>query len=232
MNGNSRDSLQVRESVRKIGTTRRSVSGTYMFRGETPIQFESTLERDFLIRKAFSRSVLNVVSQPIRIPFQTRDGRNFHYTPDFLVYYRLGSRDYLDYPLPMLVEVKPESEWQARWRDWLPKWKAAYRYAREQGWLFKIQDESRIRDQALRNIKFLERFSRMSFPETETGDLIQNLSEMGSAPVHYLLSRHYPGIYRPQGLAHIWHLLATQKLECDMSRLLNDTTTVWVTADE
>src|SRR5699024_1541208 len=104
MNGNSRDNLQVRESVRKIGTTRRSVSGTYIFRGETPIQFESTLERDFLIRKAFSRSVLDVISQPVRIPFQTRDGRSFHYTPDFLVYYRLGSRDHLDYPYPVLVE--------------------------------------------------------------------------------------------------------------------------------
>lgn len=232
MNGNNRDMLQIRESVRKIGTTRRSVSGTYMFRGETPIQFESTLERDFLIKKAFSRSVLDVISQPVRIPFKTRDGRSFQYTPDFLVYYRLGCRDYLDYPCPVLVEIKPASEWRARWRDWLPKWKAAYRYAREQGWLFTIQDESRIRDQALRNIKFLERFKRMSFPQAEKEEVLQNLTEMGSAPVHYLLSRHFMGIYRPKGQSLIWHLLATQELESDLSRPLNDTTTLWVPTDE
>ncbi|HAY17330.1 MAG TPA: heteromeric transposase endonuclease subunit TnsA, partial [Halomonas sp.] len=35
-------------SVRKIGPTRRSVSGYYAFRGEESIAFESTLERDFL----------------------------------------------------------------------------------------------------------------------------------------------------------------------------------------
>ena len=52
-------------SVRKIGPTRRSVSGYYAFRGEESIAFESTLERDFLIKADFDVSVLGVISQRI-----------------------------------------------------------------------------------------------------------------------------------------------------------------------
>lgn len=57
MNRNSRDEFAPMQQVRKIGPTRRSVSGVYAFRGERSIEFESTLERDFLMRVEFSQPV-------------------------------------------------------------------------------------------------------------------------------------------------------------------------------
>jgi hypothetical protein len=51
---------------------------------------------------------------------------------------------------------------------------------------------------------------------------------MGMATVDYLLARHFPGIYRAEGIAHLWHLLATRKIDCDISRPLNMFTEVWV----
>lgn len=218
--------------TRKIKPTRRSVSGIYSFRGETAVPFESTLERDFIIRKEFNQSVLDIIPQPCQIPFTTKNGRKHIYTPDFLVYYRLGNRAYPEFPRPVLIEVKPGLEWRKHWREWLPKWKAAYRFAVERDWLFHIQDESRIRDQTLANIQFLERYKRMNFPLEESLWVISNLREMGSAPFHFLLARHFMGIYRAQGIAHLWHLLATRQLECDISRPLNDQTELWVTTDE
>ncbi|TQV64428.1 MAG: heteromeric transposase endonuclease subunit TnsA [Halothiobacillaceae bacterium] len=218
--------------TRPIKPTRRSVSGVYSFRGETAVPYESTLERDFIIRKEFNQSVLDIIPQPCQIPFTTKNGRKHIYTPDFLVYYRLGNRAYPEFPKPVLVEVKPEVEWRKHWRDWLPKWKAAYRFAQEQGWEFHIQDESRIRDQTLSNIQFLDRYKRMSFPAEESRWVIKNLRAMGSAPVHFLLARHFMGIYQAQGLAHLWHLLATRQLDCDISMPLNDQTVLWVTTDE
>jgi hypothetical protein len=219
--------------TRRIKPTRRSVSGVYMFRGETAVEFESTLERDFLVRTEFSLSALCVIPQPCQIPFlDTVTGRHETYTPDFLVYHRLGNRSYEDYPKPVLVEVKPESEWRAHWRRWLPKWKAAYRYAQEQGWVFHIRDESRIRDQALSSITFLSRYRRMAFPEEESRWVIETVAQMGCATVDYLLVRHFMGIYRAQGIAHLWHLLATRRLDCDVSRPLNDATELWVPSDE
>jgi len=159
MHTNSCDEVQPRQ-MRKIKPTRRSVSGVYAFRGNSMVAYESTLERDFLIRTEFSLNVLDVIPQPAEIPFVSSNGRTYTYTPDFLVYYRLGSHSYDDYPKPVLVEVKPETEWRRHWREWLPKWKAAWSYARSQGWEFHIRDESRIRDQMFDNIRFLERYKR------------------------------------------------------------------------
>lgn len=214
--------------MRPIGVTRRSVSGIYAFRGETAIPFESTLERDFLIRKEFCLVVLEVIPQPVQIPFVASNGQSYTYTPDFLVYYRLGNRVYGEYPKPILVEVKPRAEWKKHWREWLPKWKAAYRYAREQGWEFRIHDESRIRDQVLENIRFLDRYKRTQFPIEETRCVIESVQQMGGAPLHYLLAKHFMGIYKAEGIAHIWHLLATRQLDCDITLPLNDFTELWV----
>lgn len=218
--------------TRKIGPTRRSVSGIHAFRGETAIPYESTLERDFLIRREFSLAVLDVIPQPCQIPFVSGNGQRYTYTPDFLVYYRLGDMSYHDYPKPTLVEVKPRAEWRKHWREWLPKWKAAYRHAKEQGWEFRIHDESRIRDQALDNIRFLERYTRIQVPLEESRWIIENLRQMGSAPLHYLLARHFMGIYRKEGIAHVWHLLATRQLDCDISRPLSENTELWVASHD
>lgn len=218
--------------MRKIRPTRRSVSGYFMFRGQESIAYESTLERDFLIRTAFFLHVLDVIPQPAQIPFVGHDGRSYRYTPDFLVYYRLGSESWMAYPKPILVEVKPEQAWRQHWRAWLPKWKAAWRYAQENGWEFHIRDESRIRDGVFKNIQFLQRYKPMTFPTEESRWVISSLQEMGSAPFHYLLARHFAGSARGEGISHLWHLLATRQLECDISRPLDQHTELWIPADD
>ncbi len=220
--------LVLPKQTRKIRPTRRSVSGVYAFRGETPIAFESTLERDFLIKAEFALDVLDVIPQPVQIPFIHPNGQTFIYTPDFLVYFRLGTHKLGDYPKPVLVEVKPQNEWRKHWRQWLSKWKAARRYAQQQGWIFHIHDESRIQGQALSNIRFLDVYKRMQFPIEESRWVIENLQSMGIASIDYLLSRHFMGIYRDRGMAHIWHLVATRQLECDINRPLNQFTELWV----
>lgn len=231
MTGNSCDCVKPRQ-MRKIGPTRRSVSGVYVFRGETPIPFESTLERDFLIRQEFSLHVLDIIPQPCQVPFVGANGQTYTYTPDFLVYYRLGNRHYDNYPKPLLAEVKPREAWRKHWREWRPKWRAAYRYAMEQGWTFRVKDESRIRDQSLANIQFLARYKRMQFAVEESRSVVESVRGMGSAPFHYLLARHFMGLYRAEGIAHLWHLLAMRQLDCDISRPLNDFTEFWVPVDE
>lgn len=203
-----------------------------MFRRESPIAYESSLERDFLIRKEFFLNVLDIVPQPVQIPFTGTNGRSYTYTPDFLVVYRLGNREYPGYPKPALIEVKERKEWRKHWRRWAKKWKAAMRYARDQGWAFHIHDESRIRDQVLENIRFLERYKRMQFAEQESEWVIENLADIGSAPLDRILQLHFQGIARPEGIAHLWHLLAMRRLECDISRPLTNFTELWVPTDE
>ncbi len=231
MTRNSCDYLTPQQ-VRKISPTRRSVSGVYAFRGETGVPYESTLERDFIIRKEFCLSVLDIISQPCEIPFIGKNGQTYTYTPDFLIYYRLGDTAYHDFPKPILVEVKPEIMWRKHWQKWMPKWKAAYRYAKEHEWIFHIHDESRIRDQTFNNIHFLERYKRMDFAKEESSWIIENVRQMGSAAFHFILARHFMGIYKVEGISHIWHLLATRQLDCDITQPLNDFTELWVSNSE
>jgi hypothetical protein len=231
MGRNSCDEPIKPSQQRKIGPTRRSVSGLYAFRGDTQIQFESTLERDFLIRTEFSLSVIDVIPQPARIPFKSNGSLRI-YTPDFLVYYRLGSRDPDYFPCPILVEVKPRELWQRNKIKWLPKWKAAHRYAADLGWVFHIRDESRIRDQALENIRFLELYKHMTFSREESDWVLEGIRAMGSAPIHYILTRYFMGAIRAHGLALLWHLLAKRKLDCDISQPLTEFTELWIPTNE
>lgn len=231
MSTNSRNPVKPHQ-VRQISPTHRSVSGIYAFKGESSIAYESTLERDFLIRTEYFLDVLDVIPQPTAIPFKAKNGRQYTYTPDFLVYYRLGSYGYENYPKPMLVEVKPASEWTMHWRRWLPKWKAAYRHAKEQGWLFHIYDESRIRDQTFKNIKFLERYKRLHFPKEELRAVLESVYNMGAATMDHLLAKHFMGMYRAEGIALIWHLLATRQLDCEIHLPLRDSTVLWIAAHD
>ena len=217
---------------RKIGPTRRSVSGIHVFRNQAGIPFESTLERDFLIRTEFFLGVSEIVAQPIQIPFRTANGREATYTPDFLVVYRLGNRAYPEYPKPKLIEVKPERQWRKHWRRWSPKWRAAMRTAKDQGWTFHIRDESRIRDTALRNIRFLQRYRRMQFSRDDSEWLLDTIRTIGSAQMRYLVDERLAAGRPSVGIAHLWHLLATRRLDCDISRPLNRNTEVWIPTNE
>ena len=149
------------QQVREINPTRRSVSGNYPFRGQVSVSYESTLERDFIVKKEFDITVIQVIPQPVSIPFSI-NGRTYQYTPDFLVLFDTTSKK-----KGLLVEVKPENEWRKNWRSWLPKWKAAYRWCHDHDFIFHIFDENRIRDTYLENIKLLNRFKTHINPPEE-----------------------------------------------------------------
>ena len=223
------NALEIPQQTRKIRPTRRSVSGIFSFRGQVSIPFESTLERDFLVKKEFSQIVLEVIPQPVQIPFVASNGRTFTYTPDFLVYFRASDYAWGECLKPLLVEVKPREVLQAGWLDMKPKFRAALRYAKEQGWDFRIQDESRIRDQVFENIMFLRRYKKMEFPYEETQWILENLRDMGQAPFQYLLGRHFSGTTETAvGISHLWHMLATGLLECDLTLPLNNDVVLWI----
>lgn len=232
MYNNNCDTIIAPRQMRKIKPTRRSVSGILPFRGEVSIPFESTLERDFIVRKEFNRLVLQVIPQPVQIPYEMGN-RTYIYTPDFLVYYRSD-----DYPWgcglkPLLVEVKERRELKENWPKLKPKFRAALHFAKQNGWDFRIHDESRIRDQVLHNIRFLCRYKRMGFDASESQHILSNLKLMGQAPFHHLIARHFCG--KPDvavGISHIWHLLATGQIECDMRFPLTNDTVLWVPSQE
>ena len=203
--------------VREIKPTRRSVSGAYPFRKQYSLAYESSLERDFIVLQEFDSSVIKVIAQPIKIPFLLK-GRNYHYTPDFLVLFEQSCLK-----RGMLVEVKPESEWRNHWRSCLPKWKAAYRWAVERDFLFHIYDESRIRGQQLANIKILSCFLNKQ-PDDALSGLIANFVGAGMVSMGDILS-HFSTF--PACGSEVYRMLANRGLFFDLEGPLSADTLIW-----
>lgn len=222
------DAVEVRRQMRQIGPTYRSVSGRMPVKGES-VPYESTLERDFLLRRTLLPIIQQIIAQPIQIPFTGGNGRAYLYTPDFLVYYRSETYSWADGPRPLLVEVKPRQVLRDKWPLLKPKFKAALRYATEQGWDFSIHDEGRIRDQMLDNTNFLARYRRMAFEPTESKWICNYLQLRGEISVDHLLASLFMSFQeRAVGMAHLWHLVATGAVECDLTLPLCSDTSVWV----
>ncbi|HAQ47696.1 MAG TPA: heteromeric transposase endonuclease subunit TnsA [Glaciecola sp.] len=213
--------------VRKIKNTRRSISGFYMFQGVEQTQFESTLERDFLIRHEYQGDIVGIVSQPCTIKYVHPNGRTYNYTPDYLVMHKVGNKRFSEYQKPLLVEVKPTKELREHLTEWRPKFKAAMRYAKSHGYVFKIYDESRIRDVTYRNIRFLARYKGREYDSGDVDMVMETVNNMGSATVDYLLAKCFNGMYRAEGIGVIWSLVAEKKLLCDFHEPLSNTTLLW-----
>ncbi|MEC5209833.1 hypothetical protein RCH20_000885 [Psychrobacter sp. PL15] len=193
------------KQVRKIKPTRRSISGHVAFKGDS-IAFESSLERDFIIYHSFRDDVIDIVSQPIAIPF-VKNGRNYEYTPDFFVQMKP------DTSKSLIVEVKPKTEWQTNWRDWSDKWKATIKFCREREFRFVIYDEDRIHHLALENINFLMRYKNTTVVSEEVKAVLRDIELRGNTTVEYVLERYFKShLYHNQGKHLLWYLMANKMI--------------------
>lgn len=127
--------------VRTIPPNPRSVTGRLPATAKHPaMQYESTLERDFLRTLRTDPSVQRVEEQPLRVTYTDRAGKQHHYTPDVFVGYTAESGR-----PPTLFEVKHFDTLKTD-RDALRDgFVAAAHYARERGWRFRIVTERTVR---------------------------------------------------------------------------------------
>ena len=214
---------EVISQTRRSKSMTRSLSGVLPFRGQG-VSYESGLERDFIRIWLLDPDVVAIVAQPAQIPFTAHNGRSYIYPPDFFVQFdgRTGRK-------PLLVEVKMREQWVPNWREWLPKWKAAYRFARDRGWEFRIYDEDRIRGAVLENVEFLQRYRNLSFDPVFTAAVLNTLSLMKAAPFHHLIALHFTG-NEAIGRSHLWHLIAAGKAFADLEEPLNEFTVMRASA--
>jgi len=222
--------MKISMKKRKIGYTYGSVSGHFAFRKQKSIAFESTLERDLLTLLEFNDSVDDVIEQPLTIEYVNHNGRTVTYTPDFLVDFKEADASLLKQPRkPLLIEVKPREKLQKHFSELKPKFKVAMQYAHANDMIFKIYDESKIRTQYLKNILFLKRYKRFTYIEDDESNILSYLNSTGSATIEAVIE--YLFVTKEQksiGLGQIWNLLATKKLLCDFSKILNKQTIIWV----
>lgn len=214
--------MDFKTSVRKIKPTRRSVSGYFSFRGKEPTPYESTLERDFVMRMDYNRSVERVVSQPARLFYIDANGIERRYTPDYLVYFTDPTRK------PLLVEVKEKQELDSDFHKLRYKFSAAFAFAKQNEWIFKIYDERRIRDPILDNLQLLRNFASRKITSDiadEVGHALLNIPLPISVRgfIHRFNSeRPIPRIREND----IWRLALSHKLELNLLEPLSEGTLI------
>lgn len=124
--------------VRTIPKNSRSLTGKIIdSHTHTAVAFESALDRDLYVLLDFDPAVAHFEEQPVTITYQDPVGGNRRYTPDVLVHYIPTLRGQRD-DQSVLYEIKYRDDLRTHWQEDRTKFKAARRYARSQGWVFRL----------------------------------------------------------------------------------------------
>lgn len=214
--------------VRTIPKNSRSLTGKIIdSRTHTAVAFESALERDLYLLLDFDPSVAHFEEQPVTITYQDPVGVNRRYTPDVLVHYiptLRGQRDHRS----VLYEIKYRDDLRTHWPEYRAKFKAARRYARSQGWVFRLITEREIRTPYLQNAKFLRPYRERRFDGGDRHQMLAILASQGEMEPESLLALLRPGRWeRARLLPVLWHLIAIGEVGADLTVPLTMSSRIW-----
>jgi hypothetical protein len=211
-------------SVRIIPKNYRNVTGIAASpKAGGAAQFESTLERDFLSLLEFSPEVKSFDPQPVKIEWIAANGYRRSYTPDVFVEFIESTGKQ-----PWLCEVKYRSELQEKWAEFRPKFKAAFHFAKEQGWRFKIVTEREIRTPHLANARFLTSYRRTIPDAGVMQDILGHLNKIHEATPRDLLEAiRTDATGQAQLISVLWHLVATFQIGVDFHKPLTMKSRIW-----
>ncbi|MDH1976896.1 TnsA endonuclease N-terminal domain-containing protein [Aliarcobacter butzleri] len=225
--------MKIALNRREIGYTYGSTSGTYSFRSQKSVQFESLLEKQFLTTLEFNDMVLDVISQPLIIDYITQKGNKSTYRPDFLVFFKDTNNIRKPPMKPLLVEVKPSKKLIKHKDELKLKFKATMRFCNEVDYRFKIFNENRIESNQLKNIIFLNRYKDFRI-DLDYIEIIKNhLLAVGHTTIEHLLTHLYvTDLQKSIALSHIWFLLYNKAISTNLNMLLNNNTVIWLNIEE
>jgi hypothetical protein len=214
--------------VRTVPKSYRNLTGLIAnSRTQLMTAFESTLERDFLLLLDFDPDVVFYEEQPVKIMYPDATGRRRTYTPDILVRYRANHGETRQ-AKPLLCEVKYRDDLRQHWTDYRPKFRAAQRYARQQGWRFRLVTERHVRTPYLHNVKFLGPYRALPVYEAHQVQLLHTLCALGETTAVSLLAMMTHDRWRQaQLLPTLWQLVALRQIGVDLAQPLTMHSRVW-----
>jgi hypothetical protein len=176
--------------------------------------FESLEERSLLLALDFTGSVEEILPQPFRLRLGVGAGEFREHTPDFLAVFGDGSRWLFDVRPAELVKEEDATCFAAAGEAAL---EAGWRYSVVAGW----------RPHVLAGIDALSAQRRDLEDRLGLQDLLLHAVSAGPAAFGDLAAATpLPAVAR----AHALHLLWRRRLGTDLSRLLSDTSLVWLAA--
>ena len=193
--------------VRKIPKNHLVVTGRYASAKSTrPIEFESLLEKEYMLLLDFDTEVETYHEQPVRIPVS---GVANGYVVDLLVEYKNRPTE--------LVEVKPQAYLDKYAEKYGPKFLAAEAYCAKRGWRFVKKTEHDIRTQRLTNLKFLRAYRNHYLNPDDRQQAFNLLSAHGGQmSFRHLLDRLSQDGDQESKIPDIWHMVIQGQLLLDM----------------
>jgi hypothetical protein len=180
------------------------------------VDYESALERDFVLLTRFDDPTVRIRSQPITLHFEY-EGRQRRYTPDYLV--EGGGRF-------ELVEIKYEADLQQLAAQLQPGFDAARGWAAQSGGTFRIATERTIRVPRLLNARRLLPLRGVPV-DPELARAVTAAAKQIETPTFGRLVDAISAD-RTQVLATVWRLIARGELMVDMSEPIGFATPVTV----
>ena len=196
---------------RLIPPKSRALTGRVTLRDGTSACFESSLERDCLIRLDFELAGRILKPQPFTLEYAIGT-KTRHYTPDLLVQYGPSENRPLE-----VIEVKFAADLQdeiAKHRD---KFEAMRTFCATQSWDFRILTEKEIRGDAfLENATFLRRYLNSERNDEHAWLICSMLKTLRSATADELIVQTFQASsMRATGLWTLWSLIANQFIVFD-----------------
>ncbi len=215
--------------VRMVPKNYRSLTGLVPnSRTQSMTAFESSLERDFLLLLDFDPDIEFFEEQPVKIVYYDANGRRRTYTPDVLVRYR-NDAPQTRHTKPLLCEVKYRDDLHQHWAEYRPKFQAAGRYARQQGWRFRVVTERHVRTPYLENVQFLRPYRTLPINDSYRTQLLSTLATLEAADPASLLAAVCPDRWQQaQLLPLLWQLVATRQIGTDLDQPLTMQSGLWL----
>jgi TnsA endonuclease N terminal/TnsA endonuclease C terminal len=215
--------------VRMVPKNYRSLTGLVPNpRTQSMTAFESSLERDFLLLLDFDPDVEFFEEQPVKIIYHDVKGRRRTYTPDVLVRYRTDPPQ-ARHTKPLLCEVKYRDDLRQHWAEYRPKFRAAQRYARQQGWRFHVVTERYVRTPYLENVKFLRSYRTLPVNDSYRTQLLSTLATLEATNPASLLAAVFQDRWQQaQLLPILWQLVATRQIGTDLEQPLTMQSCLWL----
>ncbi|MFX3545586.1 TnsA endonuclease N-terminal domain-containing protein [Ralstonia mannitolilytica] len=188
------------------------------------IEFESILEKEYMLLLDSDPQVESYDCQPVKIPLS----RGRVYVPDLLVTYRCSPSG--NQRSPELVEIKKQEYLDRHAETYREKFAAATVFAEERGWVFITRTEIDIRTQHVQNLKFLHRYRHTPADPVAVERLLAAMRRLDSPTTpDTLLGSLADTLEMRAGLIPVlWHLVAHGEIQADLQIPLTDSTQLFL----
>lgn len=206
---------------RNIDLSNISLTGSITsIKNNSIVEFESSLERDFIYLLEYDNNVRKYFEQPIKISFYYNNCQKF-YIPDFFVEYDNGKKQ--------VIEIK----YKADLNDELNKikFRVANDFCKRNNIEFKVFTEDDIRTNLLFNSKFLFYYKnpQLEINRTDIEILFNMLSKNKKLIISDLINECTKVYERQAELIYVlWYMLAREFICYNKNCKLSMNSVVWI----